>query len=99
MSMQSILLNTINIDAFIYPIKPKSHNQTYQMGSHQQKEILQGYNKQHSEKTINNMALNTIKNCKKLTKLYIMDSNNTPPATHKNSALRGVFCFWGNQHD
>lgn len=20
--------------------------------------------------------------------------NNTPPATHKNSALRGVSCFW-----
>ncbi|RBP85160.1 hypothetical protein EBI01_00780 [Marinomonas rhizomae] len=27
----------------------------------------------------------------------IIDSNNTPPATRKISALRGVTCFWGNE--
>ena len=28
----------------------------------------------------------------------IMCFNNTPPATHKNSALRGVTCFWGTEN-
>ena len=27
----------------------------------------------------------------------IIDANNTPPATRKISALRGVTCFWGNE--
>ena len=27
----------------------------------------------------------------------IINSNNTPPATRKISALRGVTCFWGNK--
>lgn len=27
----------------------------------------------------------------------ILDSNNTPPATRKISALRGVTCFWGSE--
>jgi hypothetical protein len=27
----------------------------------------------------------------------IINSNNTPPATRKISALRGVTCFWGNE--
>ena len=26
--------------------------------------------------------------------MAIIDSNNTPPATRKISALRGVTCFW-----
>lgn len=25
----------------------------------------------------------------------IISRNNTPPASHLNSALRGVTCFWG----
>jgi len=28
-------------------------------------------------------------------KKAIIVRNNTPPATHKNSALRGVSCLWG----
>lgn len=28
----------------------------------------------------------------------IICNNNTSPATHKNSALRGVFSFWGKQN-
>ncbi len=28
----------------------------------------------------------------------IMYTNNTPPATHKNSALRGVTCFLGTEN-
>ncbi|QUX89980.1 hypothetical protein CYL31_00590 [Marinomonas sp. A3A] len=27
----------------------------------------------------------------------IINSNNTPPATRKISALRGVTCFWGSE--
>lgn len=29
--------------------------------------------------------------------MAILSSNNTPPATRKISALRGVTCFWGSE--
>jgi hypothetical protein len=37
--------------------------------------------------------------CNSVNKKFIITCNNTPPATHKNSALRGVFCFWGREND
>jgi hypothetical protein len=41
------------------------------------------------------LSKNTTKSCIGHSSNIIIANNNTSPATHKNSALREVFCFWG----
>ncbi len=98
MSMQSTFYNSLKIDRITYTVNLVSYNWKHPLDSYQQAGTFQGYNSQYSHNKTKPMSLTANKSCKRITKLYIMLSNNTPPATRKNSALRGVTCFWGNEN-
>ncbi len=98
MSIQSTFFKSLKIDRLTYTVNLVSYNWKHPLNSYQQAVTFQGYNDQYSHIKTKEMLINSKINCIDITKLFIMVGNNTPPATHKNSALRGVSCFWDNEN-